>query len=77
MLEGTTRITCLDKEGGNFSDEVSKGGLWYFPPGIPHSLQGLGPGGTEFLLIFDDGNFSEEETFLLSDWLGESLEMPL
>ncbi|KAL1859318.1 hypothetical protein Plec18170_002434 [Paecilomyces lecythidis] len=72
VLEGTTRITCLDNEGGNFSDEVSKGGLWYFPSGVPHSLQGLGPGGTEFLLIFDNGNFSEEETFLLSDWLAHT-----
>ncbi|KAJ9231470.1 hypothetical protein DTO207G8_4720 [Paecilomyces variotii] len=72
VLEGTTRVTCLDNEGGNFSDEVSKGGLWYFPSGVPHSLQGMGPGGTEFLLIFDNGNFSEEETFLLSDWLAHT-----
>lgn len=34
----------------------------------------MGPGGTEFLLIFDNGNFSEEETFLLSDWLGKGPE---
>lgn len=60
----------MDTEGGNFIEEVEKGGLWYFPAGVPHSLQGLSKGGTEFLLIFDDGNFSEEETFLLSDWLG-------
>jgi oxalate decarboxylase len=25
--------------------------------------------GTEFLLVFDDGNFSEDSTFLLTDWL--------
>ncbi|KAL2002884.1 hypothetical protein VTN02DRAFT_5670 [Thermoascus thermophilus] len=67
VLEGVTRVTGIDPEGGNFSDDVHKGGLWYFPAGVPHSLQGLGPGGTEFLLIFDDGSFSEEETFLLSD----------
>lgn len=36
----------------------------YFPSGVPHSLQGLGENGTEFLLIFDDGHFSEESTFL-------------
>jgi len=39
---------------------------------VPHSLQGLGENGTEFLLIFDDGNFSEESTFILTDWLGEN-----
>ena len=32
-------------------------------PGIPHSIQGLGDG-CEFLLVFDDGAFSENETFL-------------
>lgn len=42
-----------------------------FPAGHPHSLQGLSPNGTEFLLIFDDGGFSEDSTFLLTDWLGE------
>src|SRR5438094_904981 len=34
---------------------------------IPHSIQGLEPDGTEFMLVFDDGNFSESETVLLSD----------
>lgn len=27
------------------------------------------PEGTEFLLVFDDGSFSESATFLLTDWL--------
>jgi oxalate decarboxylase len=48
---------------------VTKGDLWIFPGGIPHSIQGLGPDGCEFLLVFDDGNFNEFETFLLTDWL--------
>jgi len=34
------------------------------PTGIPHSIQGLKPDGCEFLLVFDDGNFSEYETVL-------------
>ena len=31
----------------------SAGDLWYFPPGIPHSLQATDddPDGTEFLLV--------------------------
>jgi len=70
MLEGRARVTALDTEGGNFIGEVEKGDLWYFPSGHPHSLQGLGKGGCEFLLIFDDGNFSEDSTFLLSDFMG-------
>ena len=34
--------------------------------GIPHSIQGLAPDGAEFLLVFDDGSFSEYATVLLS-----------
>lgn len=75
VLEGNVRITALDQEGGNFVGDLEKGDLWYFPRGHPHSLQGLGPNGTEFLLIFDDGQFSEDSTFLLTDWLGKSWHM--
>ncbi|TLD37732.1 oxalate decarboxylase [Venturia nashicola] len=69
ILEGSVRVTALDTDGGYFIDDLHKGDLWYFPSGSPHSLQGLSPNGTEFLLIFDDGNFSEESTFLLTDWI--------
>ena len=72
VLEGNVRVTAIDTEGGNFIDDLQKGDLWYFPAGHPHSLQGLAPNGTEFLLIFDDGNFSEESTFLLTDWLAHT-----
>lgn len=71
VLDGEVRITALDYEGGNFIDDLKKGDLWYFPSGVPHSLQGLGENGTEFLLIFDSGSFSEESTFVLTDWLGK------
>ncbi|KAI1077136.1 Bicupin, oxalate decarboxylase/oxidase [Whalleya microplaca] len=72
VLDGEVRVTAIDYEGGNFIDDLKKGDLWYFPSGVPHSLQGLGENGTEFLLVFDDGNFSEESTFILSDWLAHT-----
>ncbi|KAH7117913.1 RmlC-like cupin domain-containing protein [Dendryphion nanum] len=72
VLEGKVRITALDTEGGSFVDDLEKGDLWYFPSGHPHSLQGLSPNGTEFLLVFDDGSFSEESTFILTDWLART-----
>ena len=68
MLKGRARITAIDPQGRNFIDDVGEGDLWYFAAGIPHSIQGLNPDGCEFLLAFDDGNFSEDNTFLLSDW---------
>ena len=67
MLAGRARITAVDQEGRDFIDDVCEGDLWNFPAGIPHSIQGLEEG-CEFLLVFDDGNFSENETFLLTDW---------
>jgi oxalate decarboxylase len=43
-------------------------------PGIPHSIQGMDSDvdGCEFLLVFDDGDFSEDSTFLLTDWLAHT-----
>ena len=72
MLYGTARITCIDSSGKSFVTDVKEQELWYFPPGIPHSIQGLAPDGCEFLLVFDDGNFSEFETVLLSDWMAHT-----
>ncbi len=68
MLYGSARITAIDAQGRNFVDDVGVGDLWYFASGIPHSIQGLGPDGAEFLLVFDDGDFDEDNTFLISDW---------
>jgi oxalate decarboxylase len=67
MLAGSARITAVDEQGRNFMDDVGEGDIWNFPAGIPHSIQGLEKG-CEFLLVFDDGNFSENETFLITDW---------
>jgi len=67
MLYGTARITAIDADGKSFVADVKKNDLWFFPSGIPHSIQGLNPDGCEFMLVFDDGEFSESETVLLSD----------
>jgi oxalate decarboxylase len=67
VIAGSCRVSVLDEEGRLFIDDVKVGDLWYFPPGLPHSIQGL-EDGVEFLLVFDDGNFSENQTFLITDW---------
>ena len=69
MLTGTARITALDHDGRPYVKDLKAGDLWYFPQGVPHSIQGLGPDGCEFLLVFDEGTFSEDDTTLISDWL--------
>src|SRR5262245_3402064 len=68
MLYGTARITAVDADGNYFVDDVGVGDIWFFPSGIPHSIQGLGPDGCEFLLVFDDGDFDEDNTFMIADW---------
>jgi len=72
MLYGSARITAIDNDGRSFVADVKESDLWYFPTGIPHSIQGLNPDGAEFLLVFDDGNFSEYATVLLSDWMAHT-----
>ena len=71
MLAGRARVTVVDPQGRNFIDDVGVGDLWNFPAGVPHSIQGLEEG-CEFLLVFDDGAFSENETFLITDWFAHT-----
>ncbi|MBB3904074.1 oxalate decarboxylase family bicupin [Methylobacterium brachythecii] len=74
MLKGKARVTAIDQDGRTFADDLGEGDLWYFPSGIPHSIQGLESevDGCEFLLVFDDGAFSEDSTFLITDWLAHT-----
>ncbi len=73
MLSGKARVTCIDYDGKPSVDDVGAGDLWYFPPGIPHSIQAPPEGdGCEFLLVFDDGKFNEYETFLISEWVART-----
>ncbi|KAF8712316.1 Oxalate Decarboxylase, partial [Rhizoctonia solani] len=80
VLEGSCRVVVVNSEGQNYIADVYKltqsafqypGDLWYFPPGIPHVIQGLNDtaDGCEFLLVFDDGEFSEDSTFSATEWM--------
>ncbi|MEU5554492.1 cupin domain-containing protein [Micromonospora sp. NPDC047793] len=71
MLSGRARISAVDHEGRNFIEDVQAGDLWFFPQGIPHHIQALADG-AQFLLVFNDGTFSENNTFLLSDFFAHT-----
>ena len=72
VLYGNARVTVMSPDGKMFIGDVSEGDLWMFPAGYPHSIQGLGPDGTEFLLVFNQGDFSEDGTMLLSEWVAHT-----
>lgn len=69
---GGIRITTIDSQGRSEVADVEMGDIWYFPPGLPHSLQGIGANGGEFVIAFDDGASGEFNTLMLSDWLAHT-----
>jgi oxalate decarboxylase len=71
MLAGHARVTAIDPDGHNFIDDIGPGDLWNFRAAFPHSIQALADG-CEFLLVFDNGMFSENQTFLLTDWFAHT-----
>jgi oxalate decarboxylase len=72
VIEGNVRTTVISPNGETATDDFGPGDVWYFPKGHGHALQGLGPGEAHFILVFDDGNFSEFGTFSITDWLGHT-----
>ncbi|CEJ57677.1 Putative Thermophilic glucose-6-phosphate isomerase [Penicillium brasilianum] len=66
ILNGSCRIQAINENGETFIDDLQAGDVWFFPPGIPHSIQAL-EDGVEFLLVFDQGDFSEDNTFLATE----------
>ena len=72
VLYGKARVTVMSPDGKMFIGDVSEGDVWLFPAGHPHSIQGLDPDGTEFLLVFNQGDFSEDGTILLSAWMAHT-----
>jgi oxalate decarboxylase len=72
VTAGICRITTIDPTGAANVEDVPKGGLWYFPAGLPHSLQGVGEDGCEFVICFDNGRASEFNTLLLTNWIAHT-----
>src|SRR3569833_1903887 len=66
LLKGCVRVAAIDDESQSFFVVFCAGDVWFFPPGIPHSIQAFG-NGSEFLLVFDQGDFSEDGTCSISE----------
>ena len=72
VISGNVRTTIINPEGQYETNEFKEGDIWYFPRGNGHSIEGLGPEGTTFMLVFDNGAFSEFATFSITDWLSQT-----
>lgn len=72
VLEGSVRVTAYDPQGRVDIADAGTGDLFYFPRGHGHAIQNAGTTRTHFLLIFDNGSFSEFATFSSTDWLAHT-----
>src|SRR5271166_6623209 len=72
MIEGRVRTTVIDPHGDAETNEFEPGDVWYFPRGHGHMLECLGDRPAHFILIFDNGYFSEFGTFSITDWIGHT-----
>lgn len=66
VLVGGARVTAVDERGRTFIADCKPGEGWIFPKNVPHSIQGLHDG-CEFLMLFDKGTYSEDNTFSISE----------
>jgi oxalate decarboxylase len=72
VLKGRCRVTTIDPKGRSQIVDFGAGDVWYFPRGFGHSIQGIGNEDCLFVLVFDNGYFSEFGTFSISDWIGHT-----
>jgi oxalate decarboxylase len=72
VIKGNVRATVIAPNGQAESADFAPGDVWYFPKGHGHALQCLGPEEAHFILVFDDGNFSEFGTFSITDWIART-----
>jgi oxalate decarboxylase len=70
--KGRVRTTVLSPGGYSETNDFEPGDVWYFPRGHGHMLECLGTEPCHFVLIFDNGYFSEFGTFSSTDWLGHT-----
>jgi oxalate decarboxylase len=68
--KGRVRTTVIDPQGRSETNDFEPGDVWYFPRGHGHMLECLGDEPCHFILIFDNGYFSEFGTFSITDWIG-------
>jgi len=72
VLKGRVGTTAINPAGQTETNDFESGDIWYLPRGHAHILECLGNEPTHFILIFDNGYFSEFGTFSITDWIGHA-----
>jgi len=72
VIKGQCRVTTINPQGQSQVVDFHAGDVWYFPRGFGHSIQGIGSEDCLFVLVFDNGYFSEFGTFSITDWVGHT-----
>jgi oxalate decarboxylase len=70
--KGRVRTTVIQPNGQSETNDFEPGDVWYFPRGHGHMLECLGNEPCHFVLIFDNGYFSEFGTFSITDWISHT-----
>jgi oxalate decarboxylase len=72
VISGHCQITVIDPENRVEKADMGPGDVWYFPRGHGHSIQGIGTEECKFILVFDNGSFSDFATFSITDWIAHT-----
>lgn len=72
IISGHCRVTVYSPNGQEEISDFGPGDVWYFPRGHAHSIQGLPPSECHFILVFDNGEFSEFGTSSITDWITQT-----
>ncbi len=72
VIKGHCRVTTINPQSRSQIADFAPGDVWYFPRGFGHSIEGIGTEDCLFVLVFDNGYFSEFGTFSISDWIGHT-----
>ena len=72
VIKGQCRVTTIDPQDQSEIADFAAGDVWYFPRGHGHSIQGIGNEDCQFVLVFDNGYFSEFGTFSITDWIAHT-----
>jgi oxalate decarboxylase len=72
VIGGRVRATVFGPDNQAETNDFDPGEVWYFPRGHGHAVQNMSHEEAHFILVFDNGTFSENGTFSITDWLGHT-----